>query len=73
MTNTIIIAAFLCGLAEFICYGGNWLLGQNMADQPIVVGTLVGLFLGDLQTGIILGAMLEATFIGVVNVGGCFT
>lgn len=70
MTNNIILAAFLCGLTEFICYGGNWLLGQNMADQPIVVGPLVGLLLGDLQTGIILGAMLEATFIGAVNVGG---
>ena len=70
MSNNIILSAFLCGLAEFICYGGDWLLGQNMADQPIVVGPLVGLLLGDLQTGIILGAMLEATFIGAVNVGG---
>lgn len=70
MANNIVWAAFLCGLAEFICFGGDWLLGQNMADQPIVVGPVVGLMLGDLKTGIILGAMLEATFIGAVNVGG---
>lgn len=67
---SIVLAAFLCALAEFICFGGNWLIGQNMADQPIVVGPLVGLLLGDLQTGLILGASLEALFIGAVNVGG---
>lgn len=67
---SVITAAFLCALAEFICFGGDWLFAQNMADQPIVVGPLVGLFLGDLQTGIILGAALEAVFIGAVNVGG---
>lgn len=67
---SIVMAAFLCALAEFICFGGDWLIGQNMADQPIVIGPLVGLFLGDLQTGLILGASLEALFIGAVNVGG---
>lgn len=70
MANNIVWAAFICGLAEFICFGGNWLVGQNMADQPIVVGPVLGLMLGDLKTGIILGALLEATFIGAVNVGG---
>ena len=67
---SIITAALLCALAEFICFGGDWIFAQNMADQPIVVGPLVGLFLGDLHTGIILGAALEAVFIGAVNVGG---
>lgn len=63
-------AALLCAIAYFICFGGNWLIGQNMADQPIVVGSLVGLLLGDLHTGLILGAALQALFIGAVNVGG---
>lgn len=63
-------AALLCAIAYFICFGGNWLLAQNMADQPIVVGSLVGLLLGDLQTGLVLGAALQALFIGAVNVGG---
>lgn len=70
MANNLVWAAIMCGFTEVICYGGDWLLGQNMADQPIVVGPLLGLLLGDLNTGIILGAMLEATFIGAVNVGG---
>lgn len=63
-------AALLCALAYFICFGGNWLIAQNMADQPIVVGSLVGWLLGDLQTGLIIGAALQALFIGAVNVGG---
>lgn len=67
---TTLTAALLCAIAYFICFGGNWLLAQNMADQPIVVGALVGLLLGDLQTGLILGAALQALFIGAVNVGG---
>lgn len=67
---TTLSAALLCAIAYFICFGGNWLIGQNMADQPIVVGPLVGLLLGDLQTGLILGASLQALFIGAINVGG---
>lgn len=62
--------AFLLAVVMFVTFGGNWLLGQNMADRPIVVGALVGLVLGDLKSGIIMGAALEAVFMGAVNVGG---
>ncbi len=65
-----VTAALLCALAYFICFGGNWLIGQNMADQPIVIGPLIGFLLGDLHTGLVLGASLQALFIGAVNVGG---
>ena len=30
--------------------------GTNMIQRPIVLGSLVGLILGDLQTGIVVGA-----------------
>lgn len=70
---SIVMTALLCAVAYFICYGGNWLIGQNMADQPIVVGPLIGLLLGDLQSGLILGAALQALFIGAVNVGGAIS
>lgn len=62
--------ALLSALAFFICYAGNWLLGQNMADRPIVVGAVTGLFLGDLTQGIMIGAALEVIFMGAVNIGG---
>ena len=62
--------AFLVALAVFICVGGAELIGFTMLNRPIVIGPLVGLFLGDLHTGVIVGASLEAVFMGVVNIGG---
>lgn len=38
--------------------------------RPIVVGPIVGLILGDLQTGCIMGGLLEAVYMGIVSVGG---
>ncbi|MCI8293724.1 MAG: PTS sugar transporter subunit IIC [Hespellia sp.] len=66
----MIQCALLAALALFICYGGNWLIGQCMCERPIVVGMVAGLLLGDLRTGIIVGASLEAIFMGAVNIGG---
>ena len=62
--------AFLVALAVFICVGGAELIGFTMLNRPIVIGPLVGLFLGDIQTGVMIGASLEAVFMGVVNIGG---
>lgn len=44
--------AFLVALAVFICVGGAELIGFTMLNRPIVIGPLVGLFLGDLHTGV---------------------
>lgn len=68
MSNGMI--ALMATLAYFICYGGNWLFGQCMIERPIIVGTVTGLFLGDLTTGIIMGGALEAIYMGAVNIGG---
>lgn len=62
--------ALLAALAYFICYGGNWLFGQCMIERPIVVGAVTGFLLGDLKAGIMMGAALEAIFMGAVNIGG---
>lgn len=65
--------AFLLSTIMFVTFGGNWLLGQSMLDRPIVVSSLVGLALGDLKTGVIIGASLEAAFLGAINVGGAIS
>lgn len=39
-------------------------------NRPIVVAPVIGLVLGDLQTGIIMGASLEAIFMGISAIGG---
>ena len=64
------LQAFLVALVVFICVGGAELIGFTMLNRPLVVGPLVGLFLGDVHTGILIGASLEAVFMGVVNIGG---
>lgn len=65
-----VTTALLAALAYFICYGGNWLLGQCMIERPIVVGAVAGLMLGEPTLGITMGASLEAIFMGAVNIGG---
>ena len=62
--------ALLSALSYFICYAGNWMFGQSMSDRPIFIGAVTGLLLGDLQQGLIIGATLEAVFMGSVNIGG---
>nr|WP_236629335.1 MULTISPECIES: PTS sugar transporter subunit IIC [Lactobacillus] len=69
MLHTAILAA-LCVL---ICLGGNWLWGQTMIERPLVVGMVAGLMFGDLQTGILIGAALEAIFMGAVDIGGALS
>lgn len=38
--------------------------------RPIVTGPIVGLVLGDVQTGCVMGGLLEAIYMGIVSVGG---
>ena len=44
-------------------------LGTSYIQRPIVLGPLVGLVLGDLETGLIIGANLELLFMGAISVG----
>ena len=39
-------------------------------NRPIVVAPILGLLLGDFQTGIIMGASLESIFMGISAIGG---
>ncbi len=65
--------AFMAWLTVVICYGGNWVLGQCMIERPIVVGLVAGILMGDVRTGVIIGASLEAIFMGAVNIGGAIS
>lgn len=65
--------AFTAWFTVVICYGGNWVLGQCMIERPIVVGLVAGILMGDVQTGVIIGASLEAIFMGAVNIGGAIS
>ena len=62
--------AAMAALSVFLCFAGNYLTGQSMMERPLVVGLVTGLLMGDMQTGILMGASLEAVFMGNVNIGG---
>lgn len=62
--------ALIVGLCVWLTVGGFELCGFSQLYQPIVVGPLVGFLLGDIQTGLKIGASLQAIFMGVVNIGG---
>ena len=68
MSDNLMIQALLITLVAFIgymhCY---W--GSTMNNRPIIVAPLVGLVLGDMTTGIMVGATLELIFLGAVPIG----
>ena len=66
----MIETAIIAYITAFLCYWIQWTFGQPMIDQPLGVGLVAGIAFGDITTGIIIGAALQAIFIGSVNVGG---
>lgn len=66
----MIIHALLVALVYYLVSWLNTGVGAFHFNRPIVVGPLIGLALGDLHTGIILGATFESVFLGVIAVGG---
>ncbi len=45
------------------------LLGQFMISQPLVVGAIFGYMLGDIPTGLFVGALIQLIWLGVIPVG----
>ena len=59
----MLLQAILLGLVAML---GNaeYLFGTSLLSRPLVMGTLTGIVLGDVQTGVTLGATLELAFMG---------
>ena len=51
------------GCIAFIAQS-EYALGTSLLSRPIVTGLFVGIVLGDVKTGVIMGATLELAFIG---------
>lgn len=66
----MILEGLLVYITVVVLYFLHYFLGNILVDRPIIVGTLVGLVLGDIQTGIVVGASYELIFLGAVNAGG---
>lgn len=63
---TALSLAFLAGFAYF----SRRFLGDWYLERPIFLGPMVGLIMGDLQTGLIVGGTLELVFMGAADIGG---
>lgn len=61
--------ACLVGLVLAVLWAIEKLGGTPMVIRPIVVSPLIGAVLGDLETGVKIGATLELMFMGAIQVG----
>ncbi|WP_054951127.1 PTS mannose/fructose/sorbose/N-acetylgalactosamine transporter subunit IIC [Numidum massiliense] len=60
--------ALMLGLVAFFAQC-EYALGTSLISRPLVTGLLTGLVMGDVKTGVIMGATLELAFIGSFSVG----
>lgn len=67
---SIASAALACTIVYYLLSQIDMMLSWQCLTRPIVVAPLVGLALGDFTTGVIMGASLEATFMGISAIGG---
>lgn len=63
--GTALLVALVAGLLEWDIYG--W--GQTMISRPVVAGPVIGLILGDVQTGLLIGGAIEMIYLGVLPIG----
>jgi len=62
--------ALLCALVYYGVFVLDEAFSWQALTRPIVYGPIVGLVLGDLYTGCVMGAYLEAIYMGIISAGG---
>lgn len=62
--------ALLVGLVLGILWFLEKIFGTPMVIRPIVVSSVIGIVLGDITTGVMIGASLELIFMGAIQIGG---
>ena len=65
-----IAIALFCGLWQVISTTDFGYTLSDTLGQPVVVGGVVGLLMGDIQTGLVLGGSLELLYLGIIYPGG---
>ncbi|MDD3205573.1 MAG: PTS sugar transporter subunit IIC [Lachnospiraceae bacterium] len=66
--QAVLFGLFAC-LASMPGMGGT-VLGNYTLGRPLVAGLVVGIIMGDIQTGIIVGAAIQVVYIALVTPGG---
>lgn len=67
---SIASAALACAAVYFVINVIEGFLAWQTLTRPIVLAPVIGLVLGDFTTGVIMGASLEAIFMGISAIGG---
>lgn len=65
----MLIQATLVAIVAFLASVDEQLFGASMMARPLFTGMLVGAIMGDVATGVTVGAALEAMFMGSIMVG----
>ncbi|MBO0453723.1 MULTISPECIES: PTS mannose/fructose/sorbose/N-acetylgalactosamine transporter subunit IIC [Enterococcus] len=70
-----LLQAVLISLFTYLAWIATpWLGGQGIAyhvfGKPLVAGLIVGIIMGDVKNGVIIGATINALYIGAVTPGG---
>ena len=62
--------ALLLGLVCFLGYCDGKFLGVSMLDRPIIMGSLIGLVMGDFHTGLVVAGTMELAWMGLLYYAG---
>ena len=65
----MLIPAILVSIVALLAAMDEQLFRASMMARPLFTGPIIGLIMGDLQTGVIIGATLESMFMGSIMVG----
>ncbi|MEG1462537.1 MAG: PTS sugar transporter subunit IIC, partial [Anaerorhabdus sp.] len=63
------LQGFLVAAVSALIYLESRIGGQHMLDRPIIIGPVVGLIMGDFQSGLFIGGQLELVWMGLVGIG----
>ena len=65
-----LLSAFLIAVVMGALLSENLGYGHIQISRPVFAGPIIGLLMGDLETGLIVGGTVEMMFMGVFPVGG---
>lgn len=65
----MLMKAVLLGLVGVVAVIDSRLIGRQNIGRPLILSTLAGIVLGDVTTGVTLGASLELISMGFVSIG----
>ena len=60
----------LCACLSSMPGMGGTTIGNYTLGRPLVAGLIVGLVMGDIRTGILIGAAIQLVYIALVTPGG---